>query len=159
MIADVITSCIICYVVCVQGIPNCSLQLVGLKLRMYGAQVTGSFDSKVTHVILDGRLLQFSFFSYCNGNRACRPWKISSSTSSKILHKVIWLYTIAQAVLRFTSQRTKQQLLVPHCFRGVHTETLVDTLWESSIAVISLGICRWSLCSRYSRLRSEQRFI
>lgn len=40
------------------GIPNCSLELVGLKLRMYGAQVTGSFDSKVTHVILDGRDLR-----------------------------------------------------------------------------------------------------
>lgn len=88
MIADVITSCIICSVVCFQGIPNCSLELVGLKLRMYGAQVTGSFDSKVTHVIMDGRFLQFSFFSYCSGIAARLLWKIISPPS-KILHKVI----------------------------------------------------------------------
>ncbi|XP_073251496.1 DNA ligase 4-like [Porites lutea] len=34
-------------------IPNCRLQLVELKLRLYGAQVTHSFDNKVTHVIFD----------------------------------------------------------------------------------------------------------
>jgi len=37
------------------GIPNCSLELTGLKLRLYGAQVTDTFDSKVTHVIFDER--------------------------------------------------------------------------------------------------------
>lgn len=63
MISDVFTSTIIVPAVCFQAVPNCSLELVGLKLRMYGAQVTGSFDSKVTHVILDGRSLQFSLLA------------------------------------------------------------------------------------------------
>ena len=45
-----------CDVLCFQEIPNCSLQLLGLKLRLYGAQLTDYFDSKVTHVVLDGRL-------------------------------------------------------------------------------------------------------
>ena len=69
-------------VVCFQGIPNCSLELVGLKLRMYGAQVTGSFDSKVTHVILDGRLLQFHFAASVNNNATitCLPSKIRNSS-------------------------------------------------------------------------------
>ena len=51
--------------VCFQGIPNCSLELVGLKLRMYGAQVTAGFDGEVTHVVFDARLLQLSFISCC----------------------------------------------------------------------------------------------
>ncbi|RMX43103.1 hypothetical protein pdam_00006836 [Pocillopora damicornis] len=37
------------------GIPNSSLELIGLKLRMFGARITDSFDSKVTHVVFDER--------------------------------------------------------------------------------------------------------
>ena len=90
MIADVIISCIICPVVCFQRIPNCSLELVGLKLRMYGAQITGSFDSKVTHVILDGRLLQFSYLGFCNAMIACLI-----SLLPRSVHVVLRLYTMS----------------------------------------------------------------
>ena len=52
---NVVVGLLSCYIVCFQGIPNCSLELVGLKLRMYGAQISDSFDSRVTHVVCDGR--------------------------------------------------------------------------------------------------------
>ena len=42
-------------------IPNCSLELLGLELRFFGATITDELDVNVSHVIVNARLVHFIF--------------------------------------------------------------------------------------------------
>ncbi|XP_067047572.1 DNA ligase 4-like [Acropora muricata] len=73
------------------GILNSSLELVGLKLRLYGAQITDTLDDGVTHIVLDEsdlrryEELQRAYVALPKRHFVTQHWVAQSVQASKLL--------------------------------------------------------------------------
>ncbi|KAK2560071.1 DNA ligase 4 [Acropora cervicornis] len=78
-------------VICCRGILNSSLELVGLKLRLYGAQITDTLDDGVTHIVLDEsdlrryEELQRAYVALPKRHFVTQHWVAQSVQASKLL--------------------------------------------------------------------------
>ncbi|XP_015777211.1 PREDICTED: DNA ligase 4-like isoform X2 [Acropora digitifera] len=73
------------------GILNSSLELVGLKLRLYGAQIIDTLDDGVTHIVLDEsdlrryEELQRAYVALPKRHFVTQHWVAQSVQASKLL--------------------------------------------------------------------------